>query len=84
MTRRIILIITSALVLLLIYLVIRAIMQPRPFKWIPTYSSYDKQPYGGKIIFEQLENIFPGQKVKRFGSKDFSDYYFYIEVHSAQ
>ncbi len=79
MTRRIILIIISALVLILMFLIVRAVMQPRPFQWEPTYSSYDKQPYGAEIIFEQLENIFPGQKIKRFGKKDFNYYYWYIE-----
>jgi len=79
MTKRIVIIISSVILFIFLVLIIKAVMKPKPFKWIPTYSSYDKQPYGGALIFRQLKNTFPGKKVKRFSRDDFKDYYWYIE-----
>lgn len=78
MTKRIILIISSVIILIFFALIIQAALKPRPFNWNPSYSSYDKQPYGAYLIFRELKNLFPGKKVKRFGPDDFKEYYLYI------
>lgn len=31
---------------------------PEPLQWIPTYAPDDKQPYGGYILYEQLDDFF--------------------------
>jgi hypothetical protein len=61
-------------------LIIQAALKPRPFNWNPSYSSYDKQPYGAYLIFRELKNLFPGKIVKRFGPDDFEEYYLYINI----
>lgn len=35
--------------------------RPRPLDWTPSFSSYDKIPYGTYVLFHELEKIFPGQ-----------------------
>lgn len=79
MMKRVIVIVAASIVLIFVVLIVQAALKPRPFNWIQTYSSYDKQPYGASIIFNQLKEIFPGQKIKRFGRNDFSEYYWYID-----
>ena len=79
MTKRIILIISAVIVLIFAVLFIQAALKPKPYSWIQTYSSYQKQPYAASIFFRELKNIFTGKIVKRFGSDDFTDYYWYVE-----
>lgn len=38
--------------------------RPRPLDWTPSFSSYDKIPFGTYILFQELEKIFPGQSPK--------------------
>jgi hypothetical protein len=80
MTKRIIVIISSVIVMIFLALIIQAALKPRPFNWNPSYSSYDKQPYGAYIIFSEIKNLFPGKKVKRFGPDDFKEYYLFVNT----
>lgn len=59
---------------------IHAAVQEKPFKWMETYHSYDRNPYGGYVIFNQLPKFFPGNKVKRLGKNDLSPYYSHLKM----
>ena len=62
--------------------IIHAALQPKPFDWLATYRAYDRQPYGSYLFFDQLENFFPGKKIKRLDAKDLSQYAEYDQVYS--
>ncbi len=36
---------------------------PRPTDWSPSYSRYHIKPYGGKLVFERLADLFPEVRV---------------------
>ena len=79
MIKRLVIIVAAAIVLIFLVMFVQNAMKPRPFQWMETYSSYDKQPYGGFVFFSQLKDVFPGKKIKRFGTNDFEQYYWFIE-----
>ncbi len=37
------------------------VLAPRPLDWTTTYALDDKKPFGSKVLYELLANIFPGQ-----------------------
>jgi hypothetical protein len=39
-------------------------MAPKQVSWIPSFKNNDKIPFGSKIIFELLPDIFPGSKIE--------------------
>ncbi|RZJ67544.1 MAG: DUF4350 domain-containing protein [Flavobacterium sp.] len=41
--------------------------KPKPISWSPTYSPYDKNPFGLYVLDKELPTLFKGQQVKRFG-----------------
>ena len=82
MPKRGAIIITIMLVSIFVFLIIRAAMKPESFVWYPSFRAYDRQPYGAYVFFDQLENMFPGKKVKRFGQIDFEHYY--SQVYDAE
>ena len=45
---------------LLLYVEITA---PRPVDWTPSFSRYDKIPYGSYVLYDLLSDYFPGQEV---------------------
>ncbi len=75
MTRNIIVIIIAVIVFGIGTLVIQSALKPRPYNWFPSYSSYDKQPYGTSVLFYQLKEFFPGNRTKRLSDKDLEPYY---------
>ncbi len=44
---------------MLVVVSIIEVNKPKPIDWRPTYSSYDKIPYGNYVLYDLLENIFP-------------------------
>ncbi len=52
--------------ILLIFYVVVEHYQPEPLQWIPTYAPNDKQPYGGYILYDRLEDFFPEGKREVF------------------
>lgn len=51
--------------LLLIYLVAQ-FNRPKAIDWSETFSSTDKIPYGTYIVYNRLNDIFPGAKIESF------------------
>jgi hypothetical protein len=55
-----ILILLSALALVIIV----EALAPRPLDWTTTYALDDPKPFGSKVLYELLGNLFPGQPVR--------------------
>jgi hypothetical protein len=54
------------IILLVVYItliVIIALASPKKVNWTPTFSRYDKIPYGNYVLYQQLNALFPSQKV---------------------
>lgn len=47
----------------------------RQFKWDYNLNSFSKQPYGTKVFFGHLQDIFPGKKIKRIHKVNFNQYF---------
>lgn len=47
-----------------VLLLIARIFTPEPTNWNPSYSKNDKIPYGSYILFEELNQIFPGKRIE--------------------
>ena len=47
----------------LIGIIVTEIVRPKPLNWRPSYTSSDKIPFGCYILFNELPNLFPGQKI---------------------
>ncbi|HUH45515.1 MAG TPA: DUF4350 domain-containing protein [Arenibacter sp.] len=41
------------------------ILRPKPLNWKPSYNATDKIPFGGYVLFQELQELFPGQPVQR-------------------
>lgn len=41
------------------------ILRPKPINWKPSYSSTDKIPFGGYVLFQELKTLFPGQAIHK-------------------
>ncbi|MBD0258960.1 MAG: DUF4350 domain-containing protein, partial [Cytophagales bacterium] len=39
-------------------------LAPQPLDWTPTYALDDSKPFGSKVLYELLGNLFPGQPVR--------------------
>jgi hypothetical protein len=39
-------------------------LAPRPLDWTATYALDDPKPFGSKVLYELLGNLFPGQPVR--------------------
>ena len=57
--------ISLASIVLIIYLVAQ-FNKPKPTDWSTTLSSNDKIPFGTYILYNRINDIFPGAKVKTF------------------
>ena len=44
-------------VIFVLYVVVEQ-YKPEPLVWIPTFAQKDKQPYGGYVLYEQLDDFF--------------------------
>lgn len=53
---------TAALLSLLVILIVLRFNAPRPVDWTPTLSVEDEIPYGTLVLYESLEDLFPGQE----------------------
>ena len=52
----------------LLIILLSEVLRPRPLNWTPSYTSVDKIPFGGFIIFEELSKLMddtPVEKVTR-------------------
>lgn len=47
----------------LIGIIVTEIVRPKPLNWRPSYTSSDKIPFGCYILFHELPNLFPRQKI---------------------
>ena len=47
----------------LIGIVVTEIVRPKPLNWRPSYTSSDKIPFGCYVLFNELPNLFPEQKI---------------------
>lgn len=79
MLKRTAIVISILLVLTIFTAIIYSAAQPKPFDWYPSFSNYSKQPYGTYVFYEQLDNFFPNQKVRKIQDYDF-DWYYYDEL----
>jgi len=51
-------------------------LRNKPFRWTYNLKSYSKQPYGTKVFFDRLGDLFPGKKIKRLHKVNFNQYFF--------
>lgn len=50
--------------------------KPKPVNWDrASFQSFDKDPYGAYVLFNQLSNFFPGKTVKRLTNENLKIYY---------
>ncbi len=66
--------IIGGIVVLISILAIHNSAQPKPFRWQETYDRFDKHPYGAYVFGKQIDNFFPGNKVKSASSEIFDQY----------
>lgn len=50
--------------MVMVAIVITEIVRPKPINWSPSYTSYDKIPFGCYILNNELKNLFPNQEIK--------------------
>lgn len=50
--------------LMILFVIVLQVI-PKPINWRPSYESNEKAPYGAKILFERLNDIFPEQEIKK-------------------
>lgn len=55
------------LVLIFIGVIVIDANRPKPVNWAPTYSVKDKIPYGLYVLDNEINNLFKGQKIEKFG-----------------
>jgi hypothetical protein len=48
----------------LIGIIVTEIVRPKPLNWRPSYTSSDKIPFGCYVLFNELSNLFPDQKIR--------------------
>ena len=41
------------------------ILRPKPINWNPSYTATDKIPFGGYVLFQELQRLMPGQPIQR-------------------
>lgn len=71
MWRRILTVVFVLLFTIIGYSIIDYGSQPRPYKWRYSYDNRSKQPYGTKVFFDQIHQLFPGQEVKKLNGSNF-------------
>lgn len=49
--------------LIVLFVIVLQII-PKPINWKPTYKNNKKSPYGAKILYERLNDIFPEQEIE--------------------
>lgn len=64
--------IVIASTLLIVYLVAQY-NKPKPINWSPTFSNNDKIPFGTYIIYNRLNDLFPGAKIAKSKAGFFND-----------
>ena len=45
--------------LLVLVLAIMEAMVPQPTDWSPSYSRFHSKPFGGKLVYDRLPDLFP-------------------------
>ncbi len=63
------------LVLITILVVTVRLLQPKPIDWSEGYSSTEKKPYGGYILFNQLATLFPDKTIDIHSEPIFEQFY---------
>lgn len=58
-------IILGIFIIVLLGIIGTEILRPKPINWKPSYTATDKIPFGGYILFQELQQLFPGQPVQR-------------------
>src|SRR5690606_15408567 len=41
------------------------ILRPKPINWNPSHTATDKIPFGGYVLFQELQRLMPGQPIQR-------------------
>ncbi|WP_258102360.1 DUF4350 domain-containing protein [Marinoscillum pacificum] len=49
-------------VIFVLYVVVEQ-YKPEPLVWIPTFAQKDKQPYGGYVLYERLDDFFAAKEI---------------------
>ena len=47
----------------LVGIIVTEVVRPKPLNWRPSYTSSDKIPFGCYVLFHELPNLFPEQKI---------------------
>lgn len=55
---------TLPVIVVALLLLILRIFTPEPTNWSASYSKNDKIPYGSYILFEELQQMFPGNRIE--------------------
>ena len=65
----------------LLAIIVTEITKPRPLNWRPSYTQYDKIPFGCYVLFQELESLFPKTDIT---SVDQNVYEFLVNRDSTQ
>ncbi|OQD42627.1 hypothetical protein BUL40_08850 [Croceivirga radicis] len=65
----------------LLAIIVTEITKPRPINWRPSYTQYDKIPFGCYVLFQELESLFPKTDIT---SVDQNVYEFLVNRDSTQ
>jgi hypothetical protein len=49
----------------LLAIIITEIIRPKPIDWRPSYTSIDKIPFGGFVLFEEASSLFKNAKIEK-------------------
>ena len=56
-------IIVGIFIAVLLGIIVTEIVRPKPVNWSPSYTKSDKIPFGCYVLFEELPQLFPDQKL---------------------
>lgn len=69
--------------MLFVLYVVAEINKPKPIDWKVTLSKGDKNPYGGYIVYNQLQSVFPGTSIESYRLPVYNQLNNYIGDNSA-
>lgn len=58
-------IIIGVFALVVLGIIITEVSRPTPINWKPSYTAKDKIPFGGYILFNELEQLFPNSNITK-------------------
>lgn len=76
--KRAIIFILGLIIVFVVINIVHYAIRPRPFRWYPSYLTYDRQPYGCSVLYDQLESFYPDKDIRRVQNEDLSQYHAFL------